>query len=319
MHAMLLSITLALAAGELPAAKTPRRPSPIAPSLPELTKEEEDRLDQIIDRFMLFDIGRLPGPEGVAAWNDFKKLGPEAIPALIRGLNRAAHLEHSCPATTIARKLKKLLMASSDLELLQFARENIGADGGDHSYHARLLADLRFQVSVHRNALANQPPPGPPAPARMSTAELAEAAGREQGPRLRGVLGELARRGGPDALAGLATAAGNSDRAMQQYARDLLDRYLTRQPQEFVRARLKDEAPQVRQAAARVAASRMPQLGGEVIELLGDDVPGVRQTARQALIKLSKGEDFGPMPDADAQACARAQEQWRAWWKSRGK
>src|SRR5688572_30752368 len=71
-------------------ADEPRKPHPFAPSLPELTEEEEKKLDGIIDRFILYDIGQLRGEEGQKAVREFAKLGPEAIPALIRGINRAA-------------------------------------------------------------------------------------------------------------------------------------------------------------------------------------------------------------------------------------
>src|SRR2546421_12276851 len=81
---------------------SPRKPNPFAPSLPQLTDEEEEKLDQIIDRFIQQDTGRLSGEEGKKARQDFDKLGPEAIPALIRGVNRAAKIEHSWPAGVIA-------------------------------------------------------------------------------------------------------------------------------------------------------------------------------------------------------------------------
>src|SRR5437660_1648086 len=68
--------------------ETPRKPHPFAPSLPQLTDEEEDKLDDIINRFILHDSGRLPGAEGTRARAEFDKLGPNAIPALIRGLRR---------------------------------------------------------------------------------------------------------------------------------------------------------------------------------------------------------------------------------------
>src|SRR5262245_787914 len=75
-----------------------RKPHPFAPSLAELTEEEEDKLDKIIDRFMEYDVGKLKGAEGLQALRAFEKLGPDAIPALLRGLNRAAAINHSCPA-----------------------------------------------------------------------------------------------------------------------------------------------------------------------------------------------------------------------------
>jgi hypothetical protein len=323
MNAILLTLALAVpAAGEDPIDKSiPRRPSPLAPSLPELTKEEEEKLDQIIDRFMLYDIGRLQGEEGGRALRDFKKLGPEAIPALIRGVNRAATIEHSCPVVVIAEKLGRLLLASDDMELLQFARDEVGAGVG-RTRHATVLSDLRLKVTMRKNLVSRRPPPAERpvvarAAAAMSNSELAQAAGSAHGPRLKEVLTELEKRKGPEVLAGLATATASSDRDSQDLARDLLDSHLQRQPEAVVKQKLKDTHPEVRQAAARVAAARMPNLGGDVIDLLTDDVAAVRAAARQALVLLSRGEDFGPESGADKAAWAEAQKKWRGWWDRR--
>src|SRR5262245_53090423 len=100
---VLIALALLGAAGQ--AADAPRKPHPLVPSLPLLPREEEDRLDDIVNRFILFDIGQLPGPEGQKAQAEFQKLGPEAFFALVRGFNRALAVEGSCPAVTIARKL----------------------------------------------------------------------------------------------------------------------------------------------------------------------------------------------------------------------
>ena len=75
--------------------ETSRKPSPLAPSLRSLTPEEEKEFDGVIDRFIQFDTGRLKGQKGKQAVSDFKQLGPDAIPALIRGLNRAASIDYS--------------------------------------------------------------------------------------------------------------------------------------------------------------------------------------------------------------------------------
>src|SRR5262245_5150953 len=98
MTAALLTL-LALAPADPPAV------NPIAPSLPVLTKEQEERIEKVIDRFILFDSGKLPAGQGAKAKADFLALGPEAIPQLIEGLNRAANLQDSCPEVLIARKL----------------------------------------------------------------------------------------------------------------------------------------------------------------------------------------------------------------------
>src|SRR5438132_9515683 len=80
--------------------QTTRQPNPLAPSLPQLTEEEEDRLDEVINRFIDYDSGKLRSGDGKQIVKDFQKLGPEATFALIRGLNRAARIDHSCPAVT---------------------------------------------------------------------------------------------------------------------------------------------------------------------------------------------------------------------------
>src|SRR5262245_57938444 len=98
-------LTLTLAALMSGDPEAPRKANPFAPSLPALTDEEEEKLDAIIDRFIDADTGKVKGEDYKKAVQEFEKIGPEGIPALIRGLNKAAAIEHSCPAVVIARKL----------------------------------------------------------------------------------------------------------------------------------------------------------------------------------------------------------------------
>src|SRR5437016_5561132 len=119
--------------------------------------DREKKFDQIIDRFIEYDTGKLPGSEGKEALSDFRQLGPEALPALIRGLNRAAKIEHSCPAVTIAKKLNRMLRNTTDLELLEFARENMGA-GVTQSRHMGVIRDLRVVCMVRKRLVAQMPP-----------------------------------------------------------------------------------------------------------------------------------------------------------------
>ena len=133
--------------------ETPRPRNPFAPSLPLLTDEEEANLDRVINRLILADTGKLKGEEAKQAMAEFNKLGPEAIPALIRGVNRAAAIEHSCPVVLIAKKLGGMLGTSNDPELLEFARENIGA-GVKATKHKGVLNTLRVQTVQRKNSLA---------------------------------------------------------------------------------------------------------------------------------------------------------------------
>jgi hypothetical protein len=136
---------------------TPRKRHPFAPSLIETTKEEEAKFDKIIDRFILADTGKLKGPEFKQAMEDFDKLPPESIFALIRGMNKAATINHSCPALTIAKRLHKQLRVSNDVELLTFSRQNIGA-GVERSQHADAIKDLRLAVGRRISTVSSAPP-----------------------------------------------------------------------------------------------------------------------------------------------------------------
>lgn len=307
-----------------PAAKQEtRKPHPFAPSLPQLTDEEEDEIDRIIDRFILFDTGRLRGAEGKKALADFQDLGPEAIFGLIRGLNKAAKIEASCPALTIGKKIASLLRATRDRDLLEFARENIGA-GVTRSRHGGLLRELRVVCMLRKRAL-----PLSVSPTRvtvkkvktlrsMSVAELASAVTTERGLRLKQVLSELATRQGDEVVNGLHSAAATRDSDVGPLGRTLLARYLARQTSLVLKKNLKDEREEVRAAAARAVGARKLRLGDELIGLLGDDSPEVRTAAHQSLVKLSKGTDYGPRQDASEEERSEAVKKWQAWWAKQG-
>jgi hypothetical protein len=137
---------------------TPRKPHPLAPSLPLLTDKEEAELDGIVNKFIEADTGKLSGSAAKSAIDDFKSLGPEATFALIRGFNRSAHIDHSCPALTIARKLTGYLSRTSDTELLQYAKENIGV-GVRKTRHGDVIQDLKLGCSRRIVSLKNAPTP----------------------------------------------------------------------------------------------------------------------------------------------------------------
>jgi hypothetical protein len=312
----LLTLTLAAVLAGDPPAGTPREPNPFAPSLPLLTDEEEARLDEIINRFIQYDSGQVVSGDPKKIRQDFDKLGPEAIPALIRGMNEAARIEHSCPAVTIAKKLGRMFSVTDDTELLQFARENIGA-GITQSRHLAVLRDLRLLCTLRRNQVLRLAAAGPKPPRTMTTTELARAAESEHGPRQKQVLAELEQRRGDDAINALGKAAGSYETDVREQARDLLTSNLGHQGSKVIRAKLKDERPEVRAAAAR-AVAKFPALGGEVIDLLNDDEQVVRDSAHQALVRLNRGTDLGPEPNATDGQRTAAVEKWREWWSKQG-
>jgi hypothetical protein len=79
--------------------------------------------------------------------------------------------------------------------------------------------------------------------------------------------------------------------------------------------KLTDTQPLVRLAAVQVIGSRRLHLEAELIERLSDPSPPVREAAHQALIRLSRGCDFGPPTGVAAppEHWRRAAVAWRNW------
>jgi hypothetical protein len=293
-------------------------------------EDREQKFDKIIDRFIDYDTGKLPGPEGKQALAEFARLGPEALPALIRGLNRAAKIEHSCPAVTIAKKLNAMLRASQSPGILEFARENIGA-GVTQSSHMGVIKDLRVLCMLRRQSLLARgvtDPDEAPEPLQTSTLEtqprrkkvrelttkeLAEATGTERGLRLRMVLEELGKREENEAIDALGSAASTRDGDPQKLARQLLARKMDNLDNTALKAKLKDDRAEIKLAAMRTAGGRSLRIGEALIELLSDTDNSIRQAARDSLKRLSGGQDHGPKSDASEADRKHAVEQWRAW------
>jgi hypothetical protein len=72
---------------------------------------------------------------------------------LIRGLNKTATINHSCPVVVIAKKLNGLLASTEDEEVLTFAWENIGA-GVNRTPYTSLLNNLKLTTVYRKRQLA---------------------------------------------------------------------------------------------------------------------------------------------------------------------
>jgi HEAT repeat protein len=90
-------------------------------------------------------------------------------------------------------------------------------------------------------------------------------------------------------------------------------RSLSREQQEVLRRQLRDPEPATRlEAIAAVALSR-GHLESDLIERLDDKDADVRQAARQTLVYLARGTDFGPPPGASKAARVKARQRWLNW------
>lgn len=80
---------------------------------------------------------------------------------------------------------------------------------------------------------------------------------------------------------------------------------------------LRHPDPMYRFAGALAIGNRKQPMQEELIGLLEDEDVCVQQMARQSLVKLSNGQDFGPLPGCACKDQEDAMQQWRDWWKSR--
>jgi hypothetical protein len=80
-----------------------------------------------------------------------------------------------------------------------------------------------------------------------------------------------------------------------------------------LRLRLSDEHPFTRWLAVNMVSYRRLPCEVELIGLLADGSEEVRAAARQALVRLSRGCDFGPPAQATAAQYQQAVAAWRRW------
>jgi hypothetical protein len=110
---------------------------------PESVDPQQRAMDEIVDAFIAYDVGQLRGAAGAKARQKFAELGPEAVPALVRGLNKAAGIHASCPVGVIASKLMMTLQSANDPSLRQYAIDHLGVGVPETAPHFERLAALR--------------------------------------------------------------------------------------------------------------------------------------------------------------------------------
>jgi tetratricopeptide (TPR) repeat protein len=127
-------------------------PAPAA-ALPPKPPVDEATADDIVRRFIQFDIGKLTGEEGVRAQREFQSLGTESIRSLVRGLNHAALIAGTCPVLVLSNRLSALLSQTDDPALIRYALENIGRDVSPKATHYSRIVALRDQLAARQMQL----------------------------------------------------------------------------------------------------------------------------------------------------------------------
>ena len=296
-----------------------REPNPLAPSLPLLSDAEEARYDKIVNQFIKYDLGQLPGAEGLKAKNDFLKLTSESIPALFRGLQISSKLDHSCPVAMISQKLKSFLLKSEDDELLDFARDEL-TSALEGSRHAPLLQDMRLGVTLRRKVVLANKPAVPKWLLSMTVAEMLKSLQEEDNQQKHKLMAqELGRRGDHESLQGLGLFAVSFYPEVKEPSIKLLQEKMRKlkigEMQEF----LKDTNPLLRQKAAEAMGNLKATKGAEdLVPLLLDANGGVQKAVREALVKIASGKDFGPIDFSNSESVRKSQSEWKRWLTEQG-
>ncbi len=296
-----------------------REPNPLAPSLPLLSDAEEARYDKIVNQFIKYDLGQLPGAEGLKAKNDFLKLTSESIPALFRGLQISSKLDHSCPVAMISQKLKSFLLKSEDDELLDFARDEL-TSALEGSRHAPLLQDMRLGVTLRRKVVLANKPAVPKWLLSMTVAEMLKSLQEEENQQKHKLMAqELGRRGDHESLQGLGLFAVSFYPEVKEPSIKLLQEKMRKlkigEMQEF----LKDTNPLLRQKAAEAMGNLKATKGAEdLVPLLSDSNAGVQKAVREALVKIGAGKDFGPIDFSNSESVKMSQSEWKRWLIEQG-
>jgi hypothetical protein len=88
---------------------------------------------------------------------------------------------------------------------------------------------------------------------------------------------------------------------------------MLRAPVETILEKLQSKQPLMRWLAIQVISRKRLHVEREVIETLRDPNPVVRQAAREALVRLARGTDFGPPRNATPTQVAQSIEAWQGW------
>jgi HEAT repeat protein len=246
-----------------PPAPQPPPSEVVAPKRPTLSADlvrrrlpARDHRDAIVEQFILYDIHQLTGAPGAQARDAFNSAGAEAIPAIIRGINRAAMLSQSCPVIVLANKLRTLLAQCGDPEMVELALDHLGAG-------VPPAAPYYYSLTSLQRELISLLPAGHP---RRRIFDIISQAGNV-----------------PERLA----------------------------------VCMHSDSPEERLEAVRAVCSAGLPMGDDLLRLLDDSEPAIIQAARATLRQMARNVDYGPEPNASAEARSKAVAKWRSWWVSR--
>lgn len=293
--------------------------------------QQDAEHDKIVDDFIQYDIGQLPGQAGRDAVQRFAALqGNEAIRALCRGANKAARLSASCPIIMVANKLQQLLAKCQDEETLRYVMDSLDVNATDLHY-GDWLRNLRGAAAaklgrrdreldaagavlrgggtvaeLRLRRMARKPL------ATWDYEDLVQAVTVFKGTALVQILEEMSNRKGSEYTDALADAIAKVPEDVKPAVRGLLANRLTRMTDDTLRAKLTDPSAEVRAAAAVGVGYKGAPLYKELAAALRDRSLLVATSAHEVLVKML-GVDHGPAAGASGSEWYAASKAWEEW------
>ncbi len=213
--------------------------------------------------------------------------------------------------------LLRAVRASKAPILYQCVLQNLGQGVPAESIYTNLLQVTRRAItqelfrSYTQVARKSAPAPARPALGRQPPNRLSKPSTlRPSGSAAGSVPG---KNNGDGIALELALRELWRDQPRLQQLREKLVREMWPEDADELKQRLADEQPVVRLVAVQVITQRRLPLEKELIELLTDSSVEVREAARQGLVRLSRGCDFGPSSQATAAQRMQAATAWRRW------
>jgi hypothetical protein len=173
------------------------------------------------------------------------------------------------------------------------------------------------ELGKKRKPLLNSQPAEEPKPEGQEGTDAARLAKRligADGDKQAQILKELCDGKGSAYTEALAGVIPQLEGDALKKAREAFAERMSRMNSATLGAKLEDDNPEVRRAAALAVAMKEDKAHvSRLIELLSDSKPTVAHAAHAALKAMSK-EDFGPAKDATQPERAKAILAWKAWW-----
>jgi hypothetical protein len=206
-------------------------------------------------------------------------------------------------------RLDSLVRESSDPSMIQYVITHLGEGVPPPSRYTSHMQKWREEHRLYLTLLLWDPVRTLSSPLRYGVKSPALKQMQERQQAYQKMLRKAEQQAAlKNLLQALAIEQIKQNEILAQMLRDLV-----KEKPDVITEKLKDEQPLVRWLAAHAAGRKRLPVEDKLIDLFADAYPQVREAARQALVRISRGNDFGPAQNANAKQVTQASQTWRQW------